>query len=191
MHRTPLHADWRLGVRVGLLGFLVNCKPSEPFLTDYLVRNKNLTEAELAVDVYPWSTFGAFVLMLPSGLLAEMIGSRAVIFVGLICREITRALLIWATTVPAMALMQCMYAAGVAADAIYFAYVYQVAPPAQYGPITAIVLASYHAGNVVGATAAQTVVWAAPSVAENLTPLFFLSFGFVSLTPCRRAESSR
>ena len=176
----PTYQHIGLIVRLCLLGFLINCKPSEPFLTAYLL-DKNFTEAELAVDVWPWSTFGAFVMLLPFGLLAESIGSRRVIFIGLLCREITRVLLIFATSLPAMALMQCTYAAGVAADAIYFAYVYTVAPPTSYAMLTSLVLAAYHTGNVFGALVGQVLVWSVPGWSADETPLFLISWVSISL----------
>jgi len=179
MALLPLEAP--LWLRLALLGFLLNMKPSEPFLTDYLLNVKNFTDTELAVDVWPWSTFGAFIFLLPFGVLAELIGSRAVIFIGILCREVTRVMLIYSSSLSAMAIMQIAYGAGVAGDAIYFAYVFAVAPPSQYAWLTSVVLAAYHAGNVIGAVAGQCLVWTLPSWAADETPLFFISWTTVSL----------
>mmetsp|Transcript_13202 Transcript_13202/g.33836 ORF Transcript_13202/g.33836 Transcript_13202/m.33836 type:complete len:468 (+) Transcript_13202:54-1457(+) len=203
MARAPVQTDsaldWRLLSSLCLFSFLVNCKPSEPFLTDYLLTTKNFTEAELAIEVWPWSTFGAFVLLLPFGFAAEIIGSRPLILVGLLCREATRVLLIFGTSLPEMAVMQSTYAAGRAADAIYFAYVYAVAPPSAYATLTSLVIAAFHAGNVVGATLGQVLVWTLPSWQQDKTPLFVLSLVFVSLAlpafamlppPCRKLPPS-
>ena len=66
-----------LWLRLATLGFLLNCKPSEPYLNLYLTTTKNLTETQLANEVYPYSTFGAAAFLLPLGLFAESFGSRA------------------------------------------------------------------------------------------------------------------
>ena len=174
-------AGVRLCLSLTAYAFLINLKPSEPFLTDYLLRTKNFTEAELAVNVWPWSTFGAVALLIPFGLLAEVLGSRVVILMGMICREATRAMLLYGTTVPEMALMQFAYGAGLAANAIFFAYMYAVSPPSAYAPLTSMVMAAFHAGNVLGASLGQGLVWARPGWHEDSTPLFYLSWAFVSL----------
>ena len=191
--------DWRLSARLCVIQLLINLKPSEPFLTEYLLRTKHFTDSELAIRVWPWSTFGAFVLLLPLGLLAESIGCRAVIFIGLLAREGTRVMLIYGTSVPVMAAMQCTYAASVAADAIFFAYVFQVADPPQYTLLTSIVLATYHMSTFLGAVVAQSLVWTVPGLADDVTPLFYLSWAFVTLglaafpllpPPCREPPPS-
>ena len=171
-------------MRLCALGFFVNCQPSEPFLTEYMLDTKNLTDSQLSSDVWPWSTTGTFIFLLPAGLAAELVGARRVIVIGLVCRECTRAILIFAEGVTWMAVMQLAYAGGVAANAIYFSYVYTVVPPELFATMTALVLAAYHAGNVVGALVAQAIVSSCPSVAADLTPLFYLSWGFTTVGLC-------
>eukprot|EP00966_Prymnesium_polylepis_P215277 4985569-Prymnesium_polylepis.1 len=170
-----------VAARLCALGFLVNFQPSEPYLTQYLLHTKNLTDAQLASDVWPWSTTGTFALLLPAALLAEVAGARPVILLGLLCRECTRVVLIFAEGVPWMVVMQVAYAGGVAANTIYFAYTYSVVSAEQYAATTSLVLASYHAGNVVAALLAQALVSSVPSIAADLTPLFYLSWLFTSL----------
>ena len=170
-----------LAVRLCTLGFLVNFQPSEPYLTQYLLHTKNLTDAQLSTEVWPWSTTGTFVLLLPFALLAELVGARPVILLGLVCRECTRAVLIFADGVAWMAAMQVAYAGGVAANTIYFAYVYSVTPAEGYATMTSLVLASYHAGNVLAALLAQVLVSTVPSVAADYKPLFYISWLFTTL----------
>ena len=119
-------------LRLALLGFLCNLKPSEPYLSLYLTDGKRLSTDALASEVYPWSTFGGFVFLLPFALLSEVVGCRPVILLGLLCREATRVLLIYGEGVRTMAAMQLCYAASHASMSFYFAYVYCVATPEQY-----------------------------------------------------------
>ena len=74
-----------LALRFGVFSFLINAKPSEPFLTLYLKETKLLSDEQLATQVYPFSTVGAFVFLLPLATLAEVVGCRAVILLGLLC----------------------------------------------------------------------------------------------------------
>ncbi|KAL3903024.1 MAG: hypothetical protein SGPRY_011835 [Prymnesium sp.] len=218
-----------LQLRLALLGFLVNLQPSEPYLTRYLLR-RGLTPAQLASQVWPWSSTASFALLLPLALLAEGVGTRPVIFLGLVCREVTRVLLIFASGVSWMAAMQetslrlpavsvqstppptpqltphnectkpsshpfaphnlsthaslpelVAYAGGLAANTIYFAYVYSVVTSEEYVQATSLVLASYHAGNVMGALMAQLLVSQFEQIAANLQSLFYLSWLFTTL----------
>jgi MFS family permease len=178
---SPTGPNRWLALRICALGIFVNCQPSEPYLTSYLLETKNLTEAQLESEVYPWSTTGGFLFLLPLALLAEVAGSRTVILLGLLCREATRVLLLYAEGVAWMRAMQLAYAGGVAVNAIYFAYVYTVVPGGQYTLYTSLVLAGYHVGNVCGALLAQLLVDCVPGVRANLGILFYLSWGFTSL----------
>jgi hypothetical protein len=182
---------------VALLGFVVNMKPSEPYLALYLNATKGFDDETQATKIFPWSYAGTFGLLLPFGLAAEVVGCRPVILVGLLCREATRILLLFGSSVADMALMQVAYGAGAAADAVYFAYVYTVAPsPEWHASLTAAVLGGYHAGNVLGSLLAAALVnWLVPSWRADVTPLFYLSWlsctlglcAFALLPPPRRA----
>ena len=118
---APAHAalrPWRTLLALWAMSFWLNCKPSEPYLAKYLLESKDLSEDQLNHEVWPWSTYGALLFMLPVGLLAETAGYRRVIVGGLVCRELTRVLLVFATGVFWMATMQLTYAGSVAANSI-------------------------------------------------------------------------
>ena len=165
-----------LAVRLCVFAFLINAKPSEPFLTLYLNQTKMLSEDQLSTQVFPYSTLGGFLFLLPMALLAEIVGCRAVVLLGLVCREATRVTLIFGQGLSVMAAMQLFYSAGVSADAIYFAFVYQVAPRSEYARLTALVLAAYHVGNTCAALVAQALVAALPAWRADLLPLFYCSW---------------
>ena len=102
----PPPSRLRTLIPLWFVSFWLNCKPSEPYLAKYLMEWKGLSEDQLNHDVWPWSTYGALIFMLPVGLLAEVFGYRPTIFCGLFCRELTRGLLVFATGVFWMAVMQ-------------------------------------------------------------------------------------
>ena len=68
---------YRTLVLLCMVGFFWNCKPSEPYLTRYLLTDKNLTEAQLDHEVWPWYTYGKFLFLLPVGIIAESLGVPA------------------------------------------------------------------------------------------------------------------
>ena len=122
--RGIIEARRRLGhgvIVLAAVAALAQAKPSEPFLTLYLLRAKSIAASDLERFVWPCATWGAFALALPVGLLADAAGSRVVILCGMLCRQATRTLLLFAQSVPAMAGMQLTYAASAAADTALFA----------------------------------------------------------------------
>lgn len=169
---------WACLVRLCVIGFFVNCQPSEPYLTQYLQEDKGLTEAQLNNQVWPYDTYASLVLLLPVGILAEIVGYKQVILFGLLCRQATRLLLIFANGVPAMALMQVTYAAAIATESIYFAYVYMVVAVPHFAIGTGMTHVSVHLGNVVGSLLAQLLHNQLHTPLKNL---LYLSWIFTSI----------
>lgn len=167
---------WKPVVFLCLVGFLVNCQPSEPFLTRYLSEAKGLSEEQLDNQVWPYNTYASFLFFIPAGLLAESIGYRSVILLGLLCREATRLVLLFGRGVPLMATAQVSYAAATCANSVYYAYAYTVVAPEWYHRATGCMRGAYHLGNVAGAVLGQMLV----SSGQSLNLLFYLSWGFTS-----------
>lgn len=172
---SALRAHAPLLLRVNLCLLLVNCKPSEPFLSLFLTQDKGLTEAQLDEDVWPYDTYGAFAFLLPLGYLAEVVGYRSVIALGLLCREATRVLLLFGSGVGCMALMQLTYAAATGATTVYYAYVLTAVSPELRAAATSCAFVAYHAGNVAGSALGSVLRPHVP-----LRALFYVSWGFTS-----------
>lgn len=98
------------------------------------------------------------------------------ILLGLICREATRALLIFGEGVGCMALMQLTYAASGAALVCFFAYVLTATAPELRAAATSSALVALHAGNVLGSVLGSVLQPHLP-----LRALFYISWGTTSL----------
>ena len=166
---------WRTLAALWAMAFCLNCKPSEPYLSKYIMEDKGVSEDDLNHRVYPFSIYGSLLFLGPVGILAEHFGYRAVIMGGLVCRELTRVLLIFAAGVPWMAAMQLTYAGSVAANSIFFAYAYVVVPPQHYALATGGVHAAYHGGNFVGSMLGELLV-SHTAVSKHLQILFYISW---------------
>ena len=180
-----LSAAWQrhgsLLLRLCAVPLLISCKPSEAFLSVYLTQpvaegGKGLSSAQLNEQVWPYDTYGAFAFMLPAGYLAEVLGYRAVILLGLLCREATRALLLFGEGVGCMAAMQLTYAASGAALVCFFAYVLTAVAPELRPAATASTLVALHGGNVLGSLLGSALRPHVP-----LRALFYLSWAATSL----------
>jgi hypothetical protein len=88
------------------VAFCINCQPSEPFLSDYLQTAKGLSEQDLDDIVWPADTYASFAFLLPVGFLAESWGYARTVALGLVCREATRIVLIFADGLGWMVFMQ-------------------------------------------------------------------------------------
>lgn len=172
--------QYRLMFALSTVGLCVNCQPSEPYLTQFLEEEKNLTSGQLNTTVWPFYTYGSFVSLLLVGLAVETMGYKPVILFGLLCRESTRLLLLFGSSLPLMSLMQMTYASASAVNAIYFAYAYCVMDPRFFQQATACMHASFHIGNIFGSVLGQVLYDHTP-VKHNLDVLFYLSWGFTSL----------
>jgi len=162
------------------VGFCVNLQPSEPYLSRYLLEDKNLTKEQLNNDVWPWDVYANLLFLVPLGALAEAVGYRPVILGGLLCREATRVVLIFCEGIPWMAFMQVTYAGAVSVNSVYYAYAALVVRPAFVARATGGAIAAYHGGNILGSLLGELLVnetW----VGQHLRVLFYLSWGFTSL----------
>jgi MFS family permease len=173
------------GARTAIAGLcciavLLNCLPSEAFLTKYLKDDKHLSDEQLDNYVWPADTYSTFVFLLPVGFLAEVWGYRSVIALGMLFRELTRMILLFADGLVAMVAMQVTYAASSCVNTIFFAYIYMAVPREDFQKTSALVHAAFHLGNVIGSGLGQILV-SFTAVHDNLKVLFYLSWGFITL----------
>jgi len=167
---------------LALLGFLVNCKPSEAFLARFLSEGRGLSEAQLDSAVWPAFAYASLALLLPIGFLADAWGCRRVVALGLGARLATR--LVLALAPPGLGwavLAEIFFAAASACDPVFFAYVFQVVPEADYPRAAAAVGAAFHAGNVLGSLLGQGLVWGVSLEGPGLVLLFYVSLAFSAL----------
>eukprot|EP00049_Salpingoeca_infusionum_P018921 m.359311 g.359311 ORF g.359311 m.359311 type:complete len:541 (+) comp18529_c0_seq1:299-1921(+) len=175
---TP-QVTWLPVAVAALTAFLVNCQPSEPYLTQYLEDVKNLTESQLDNVVWPADTYSTLVAVIPIALLAEAVGYATVIGLGLVCRESTRLLLLFGKGLPLMATMQVTYAVASVANAVLFSYAYLYIPRRHFAKAALLVRGAYHLGNFIGSGLGELLVRHVQAF-QGLTGLFYVSFGMTT-----------
>lgn len=167
---------WRVFC-ISVVGWWVNCQPSEPYLTKYMEEVKGLTDDEINLRVWPTNTACMLAFYIPAGLLAERIGYWRVILLGLCFREATRMLLIWGQGINNMIAMQVTYSGAMACTTALYTSVLLVVPKARAAHASACVYFMYHFGNVIGSAVGEGVYTAT----ENLTLLFYISWACTSV----------
>ena len=109
--------------------FFVTFRPSEPFLTPYLIDYKGLGADAVNERVYPTWTYCYFAFLLPAGVLGEVLGYRAMIAAQLLSLIATYSILIWAEGLQWMQFMQVTFGFSSAVQScVFFTYIYRCSP---------------------------------------------------------------
>ncbi|XP_036395941.1 thiamine transporter 1 [Megalops cyprinoides] len=151
-------------------GFFSSMKPSEPFLTAFLMGpDKNLTETEVVNEIYPVWTYSYLALLFPVFLATDYLRYKPVIILQGASFVVTYAMLVKAQGVLAMQFLEFFYGVATATEIAYFSYIYSVVDPEQYQKVTGYCRSITLVGSAVGSLVGQLLV----SVAE--VPLLYLS----------------
>ena len=136
-------------------GFFKETLPSEPFLTPYLVYYKNISEEAVTNKIYPTWTYSFLVALIPVFLFTDALRYKPVIiFEG--CSFIaTYALLLWASGVPLMRLMQMFYAFATASEIAYYSYIYAAVSSEHYKQVSSYTRSAVLIGNFVAGAVGQ------------------------------------
>ena len=111
----------------------VTFRPSEPYLTQYLMDDKGLGAEAVNERVYPVWTYSYFAFLVPVGLAGEWLGYRAIIGAEFLFLLVTYVILIWAEGLRWMQLMQVTFGFTSAAQScVFFTYIYQCCPAQLY-----------------------------------------------------------
>jgi hypothetical protein len=168
-----------------LFGFAFNFKPSEPYLTPFLLQYKGLTPEQLIGIVFPAGSYAEFFSLLAFALLAftrcraspgKLL--RSVLFVGAFARLADRALLIFASGLSAICASEVLYGVSTAAEVVYFASAYYMAPVSAFSSVTALSRGATLAAHFSAAILGQALVAADVTIPS----LFVLSFACVAVS---------
>ncbi|XP_008278003.1 thiamine transporter 1 [Stegastes partitus] len=136
-------------------GFFSNLRPSEPFLTAYLMGpDKNLTETQVVNEIYPIWTYSYLVLLFPIFLVTDYLCYKPVLVLQATSLVVTYVMLWKAEGMLAMQLLEFFFGLATASDVAYYSYIYSVVEPDQYQRVTgycrSITLFGSAAGSLVG-----------------------------------------
>lgn len=161
-----------------LYGIFKEFRPNEPFLTPYLVQNKNISNTVLDHQVYVVWTYSYLVLLIPVFLLTDVLMYKPVIVFEGICYIITWCIILWGKGVRAMQLMQFIYGAATATEIAYLTYIYSTIHPTYYKIATSLTRGALLCGRFLSAALAQTFV---STKVLDYKQLNYVSLGSVSV----------
>ena len=106
-------------------GFFKEIRPSEPFLTEYLISNHTgVTEEQVYHDVYPVWTYSYLAILFLVFLVTDLAKYKPVIVLEGFAYILTWVLLLWGHGLAAMQTMQVSYGLATSTEVAYFTYIY-------------------------------------------------------------------
>ena len=111
-------------------GLFKEIRPSEPFLTEYLVdaRWGNLPKEDVYSKVYPVWSYAYFFLLIPVFVLTDFLRYKPVLCIEGLSYMVTWILLLWVHGMPAMQGMQAVYGVATSTEVAYYTYIYSQVP---------------------------------------------------------------
>eukprot|EP00095_Tigriopus_kingsejongensis_P007313 maker-scaffold431_size173393-snap-gene-0.28 protein:Tk07313 transcript:maker-scaffold431_size173393-snap-gene-0.28-mRNA-1 annotation:"hypothetical protein DAPPUDRAFT_59074" len=163
-----------------LYGFLKELRPSEPFLTEYLINPNwtNITLEEAYYDVYPLWTYSYLAVLILVFLLTDLLRYKPVIVIEGFAYIGTWCLLLWGKGVRSMQLMQFCYGVATSTEVAYYTYIYAKVEPRHFQKVTSWTRVALLVGRFLSGCLAQILT---SSGILDYKGLNYFSLGSVSL----------
>nr|XP_042114400.1 thiamine transporter 1 isoform X2 [Peromyscus maniculatus bairdii] len=140
-------------------GFFANLRPSEPFLTPYLLGpDKNLTQREVFNEIYPVWTYSYLVLLFPVFLATDYLRYKPVILLQGLSLIVTWFMLLYAQGLLAIQFLEFFYGIATATEIAYYSYIYSVVDLGMYQKVTSYCRSATLVGFTVGSVLGQILV---------------------------------
>lgn len=138
-----------------VFGFFSSLRPSEPFLTAFLLGpDHNLTEEQVVNEIYPVWTYSYLALLLPIFLATDYLCYKPVLVLQATSLVVTYVILLKARGLLAMQLLEFFFGLATASEVAYYSYIYSVVEPAHYQKVTgycrSVTLFGSAAGSLTG-----------------------------------------
>uniref|UniRef100_A0A8D0EM49 Solute carrier family 19 member 2 n=1 Tax=Strix occidentalis caurina TaxID=311401 RepID=A0A8D0EM49_STROC len=136
-------------------GFFCSVRPSEPFLTRYLLGpHKNLSETQ----IYPVWTYSYLALLFPVFLATDYLRYKPVVLLQGLSLIVTWFMLLYAQGLRAVQVLEFFYGMGTATDIAYYSYIYSIVDVNLYQKVTSYCRSATLVGYMVGSVAGQVLV---------------------------------
>ncbi|XP_060053922.1 thiamine transporter 1 isoform X2 [Erinaceus europaeus] len=140
-------------------GFLGSLRPSEPFLTPFLLGpDKNLTAREVFNEIYPVWTYSYLVLLFPVFLATDYLRYKPVILLQGLSLIVTWFMLLYAQGLLAIQFLEFFYGIATATEVAYYSYIYSVVDLNMYQKVTSYCRSATLVGFTVGSILGQILV---------------------------------
>ncbi|XP_055848935.1 thiamine transporter 1 [Episyrphus balteatus] len=142
-----------------VFGFIREIRPSEPYITEYLVGEwRNVTQEQVNREVYPVGTYSYLAQLVIVFLVTDFLRYKPLIIIMGIAGVIIWSMLLWTTSLLALQILEVFYGTYMAAEVAYFTYIYAKVDKKHYPQVTSHTRAAMFCGKLVASVVAQTVL---------------------------------
>ncbi|KAJ1527995.1 hypothetical protein ONE63_007923 [Megalurothrips usitatus] len=150
---------WRILVPLCAFGFLKEFRPSESFVTKYLVGpDKNFTKDEVNQDIYPVATYSNLSLLILVFLLTDWARYKPVIILEGVSGAITYCLIIWGHDLPTIQAAEFFYGLFMATEVAYLTYMYAVSEKKDFQKVSGCLRSGILLGRFVSGVICQLTI---------------------------------
>ncbi|XP_054479899.1 thiamine transporter 1 [Anoplopoma fimbria] len=165
-------------------GFLSSLRPSEPFLTAYLMGpDHNLTETQVVNEIYPIWTYSYLVLLFPIFLATDYLRYKPILILQAASLVVTYVMLLSAQGVLAMQLLEFFFGLATASEVAYYSYIYSVVEPAHYQRVTGYCRSITLFGSAAGSLTGQLLLSVAKVRIVHLVIITLTTAAVASVAP--------
>ncbi|XP_068239542.1 thiamine transporter 1-like [Palaemon carinicauda] len=162
-----------------MYGFFKEFRPSEPFLTEYLIGPPmNLTLDEVNYDVYPVWTYAYLSQLIVVLLLTDFLRYKPMIIIEGAGYVATWCILLWTRGVHWMQFMEFCYGIATSTEVAYYTYIYARVSSEYYQRVTSFTRSAILFGKFTAAVAAQVLT---STELVNYHDLNYISLASVSI----------
>jgi len=140
-------------------GFFKEIRPSEPFLTEYLISNSTgLTQDQVYQDVYPIWTYSYLAVLVLVFLFTDLARYKPIIVFEGFAYILTWILLLYGHGLRLMQFMQVVYGVATSTEVAYFTYIYAKVPGEFYQQVTSFTRTALLLGRFLSGVLAQLLI---------------------------------
>ncbi|XP_076844944.1 solute carrier family 19 member 3b [Brachyhypopomus gauderio] len=153
------HSSWTCPTALlSLYGFFANCRPAEPFLTPYLLENKNISGHVVTNYLFPIWTYSYLAVLPLVFLMTDLLRYKPLVVLQGLFLVSNYLLLCFAFDLVALTYLQFNFAVVTSTEVAYFSFIYSVIPAEHYQRATAYIRSAMLTGFTFGATAGQMLI---------------------------------
>ncbi|XP_054273212.1 thiamine transporter 1-like isoform X2 [Macrosteles quadrilineatus] len=143
-----------------IFGFLKEFRPSEPYITPYLMSSRlNFTEEQISQDIYPIATYANMLSLIVVFLVTDFLRYKPIIIADAVSGVCVYAGLILFNTLFAVQVVEVMYGLFMAGEVAYYTYIYAKVDTEHFQEVTSHTRSAYLAGRALSGIVSQIIVY--------------------------------
>lgn len=141
-------------------GFLKEIRPSEPFVTDFMILPwRNITIEEVNRYVYPIGTYSYAAQLIIVFLVTDYLRYKPLIILSGVAGIALWSMLLWTKSLRHLQVVELLYGSYMATEVAYYTYIYAKVPKQHYLKTTSHTRAAILAGRFVASSLGQVLVY--------------------------------